>query len=343
MVDKRGEPAAEHQSCHGGVGTAMAGSKSRSGSQGVHPRWLVFSLWSALLLLPLLASGCGTAGAVQTGSKIIAVGAENQYANVIAQIGGSYVSVNAVLSNPDTDPHDFQVSPGVATEIAGAQLVVQNGLGYDSFMNAVEAAQANPARKVIDVQTLLHLPDNTPNPHLWYQPSTMPRVASAIATDLSELKPAGKAYFAARLAAFDRSLAPWQAALARLRTDFHGATAATTEPVADYLLAAAGIKNLTPFPLQEDIMNGVDPSPQAVAAEMALLADHRVDVFVYNRQVVDPLTQSFLAAARNDHIPVVGVYETMPVPGYDYQSWMLAETDALQSALANHVSTGTLS
>ena len=86
-------------------------------------------------------------------------------------------------------------------------------------------------------------------------------------------------------------------------------------------------------------MNGVDPAPQAVSLENSLFSQHRVKVFLYNQQVTDSLTASFLAAAKKYGIPVVGVYETMPTPGYDYQSWMLAEVTALQRAVAHKVST----
>ena len=114
---------------------------------------------------------------------------------------------------------------------------------------------------------------------------------------------------------------------------------ATTEPVGDYLLQAAGTRNLTPFAFQADIMNGVDPAPQYVSLTEGLFSGHKVRVFLYNQQVTDSLTASFLAAAHHDGIPVVGVYETMPEPGYDYQSWMLAETTALERAVQNKTST----
>ena len=109
---------------------------------------------------------------------------------------------------------------------------------------------------------------------------------------------------------------------------------ATTEPVADYMLQAAGADNLTPWAFQADIMNGTDPSAQDVAVERSLFTQHKVKVFVYNQQVTDSLTESFISLAQANGIPVVGVYETMPVPGYDYQSWMLAEVQALQKAVA---------
>jgi zinc/manganese transport system substrate-binding protein len=294
----------------------------------------------------LPAAGCSSISAISatsstssTSGVIDAVGAENEYANVIGQIGGKYVSVTAVESNPGTDPHTFEASTSVAVAISSARLVVQNGLGYDSFMNKIEAGSPDPARRVIDVQKLLGLPDSTPNPHLWYAPTIMPVVARAIAAGLSALQPAHAAYFEARLRSFDASLQPWLREIARFKSAYPATPVAVTEPVADYLLQAAGTDNLTPFGLQASVMNGVDPSPQSLALQESLLRNHKVKVFLYNRQVVDSLTESFLSLARQYHIPVVGVYETMPTPGYDYQTWMLAEVRALRKAVADKVST----
>jgi zinc/manganese transport system substrate-binding protein len=293
----------------------------------------------------LLASACssspaasGQAAAV-SGASISAIGAENEYANVIAQVGGKYVQVSSIMSNPNTDPHTFEASPAVAREISGAQLIVQNGLGYDTWATTIENAAPSDSRKVIDVQKLLGLPDNTPNPHLWYQPGTMPKAASAIAADLAAIQPAHAAYFKANAAKFTASLAAWTQAIAAFKAAHPGTPVATTEPVADYLLQAAGADNLTPWTFQADIMNGTDPSPQGVAAEKALFTGHKVAVFLYNQQVTDSLTDSFISLAHANGIPVVGVYETMPTPGYDYQSWMLAEVNALDKAVTAKVST----
>jgi zinc/manganese transport system substrate-binding protein len=290
----------------------------------------------------LIPSPASIANAETSPTVIKAVGAENEYANVIGQIGGRYVSVQAIESNPNTDPHTFEASPSVAREIAGADLVVQNGLGYDSYMNKIESASPSSTRKVIVAQSLLDLPNSTPNPHLWYDPKTMPLVARAIATDLSELQPQHAASFRANDAKFVAALRPWLAALAQFKGKYPNTPVATSEPVGDYVLEAAGTDNLTPFGLQAAIMNGVDPSPQEVQIQENLFSQLKVKVFVYNQQVTDSLTQSFLNAAKKARIPVVGVYETMPTPGYDYQSWMLAEVHALRNAIAEHISTGKL-
>ncbi|HEY4830467.1 MAG TPA: zinc ABC transporter substrate-binding protein [Solirubrobacteraceae bacterium] len=308
---------------------------NRIGGRSVWP--LVLSL-----LLGLAAAGCGATASGAPSAKagqILAVGAENEYANVISQIGGRYVAVGAIESNPNTDPHTFEASPSIAHEVATARLIAQNGVGYDTYMNRIEAASPSSSRKIIDVQKLLGLPDSTPNPHLWYMPRTMPAVAQELVKDLSAIEPAHAAYFAANASRFDASLAPWYAALKTFAAKYPHTPVATTEPVGDYMLQAAGTVNLTPFTFQADIMNGVDPSPQDVTLQNGLFSGHKVKVFLYNQQVTDSLTQTLLAKAHQDRIPVVGVYETMPVPGYDYQSWMLAEVHALQKAVANGVST----
>ncbi len=164
-------------------------------------------------------------------------------------------------------------------------------------------------------------------------------VAKAIVSDLSALQPAHAAYFQANDTAFEASLQPWLQALAEFNKRYPGTTVATTEPVADYMLEAAGIENLTPFSMQADIMNGTDPAPQNVSLQNGLFSGHKVKVFVHNQQVTDSLTESFVKAAKRAGIPVVGVYETMPTPGYDYQSWMLAEVKALEKAVSEHAST----
>jgi zinc/manganese transport system substrate-binding protein len=247
--------------------------------------------------------------------------------------------VYSVDSNPNTDPHTYEATPSVGQKIAKANLLIENGVGYDTFMDTLASASPNSARKMINVQHLLGLPNSTANPHLWYNPKTMPAVAKALASDLSALDPAHAATFHANETKFVASLQPWLNAIAAFRADYAGTTAATTEPVADYLLTAMGIKNLTPWQFQADIMNGTDPTPQDVSLEQGFFTKHQVKVFCYNQQVTDPLTDSIRQTALAAHVPVVGVYETMPVPGYDYQSWMMAELNAMKKAITTGAST----
>ncbi len=306
---------------HSGMGTLGAsGSKLRGG------------LAAALVLL---LAGCG--GAPHRGPPL-AIGVESQYADVLRQIGGPYIRVRAVLSNPNTDPHAFEASPAVAREVSGAALVVMNGLGYDAWIRRIMAAAPVAHRQVIDVRRLLDLPADTVNPHLWYDPRTMPAVAVAAAHAFSALDPAHAVYFETQAQRFDASLHAWRAALRAFRAHHGGTPVAVSEPVANALLEAAGCRIVTPLALQLAVMNGTDPSPQDVAVQRALLRQHQVQVLVYNQQVTDPLTASFLQLAHAAHIPVVGVYETLP-QGYHYQGWMLAELQALRAAVTQGVST----
>ncbi len=291
------------------------------------------------LTLTMLGVACSSA---PSGGTPRAIGVESQYADVLAQIGGPYIRVQSILSNPNTDPHAFEASPAVVREVAGASLVVMNGLGYDAWIERILAAAENRRRTVIDVRELLALPRDTVNPHLWYDPRTMPAVAAAAARAFAALQPAHAQYFNDNAQRFAASLAPWKRALASFRKRYGGTPVAVVEPVANALLEAAGCRILTPLALQVAIMNGTDPAPQDLASERALLRAGKVKVLIYNQQVTSPLTASFLQLAQAHHIPVVAVYETMPQPGYHYQSWMLAETNALRAAVAEGVSTRTL-
>ena len=303
----------------------------------------VLVVGSLVVILALLATAFvlafrhPLAARSDTGHTMLVVGAENEYASVLAAIGGRYVHAVGIMSNPNTDPHTFEASTVDATEVAKASLVVQNGLGYDSFMQSLEAASPNPQRIVLTAAAIVGAPSTTPNPHLWYRPGTMQAVAARIAKALSQLRPSDRSYFQARLSLFDRSLAAWQKAIQHLKTTAQGTKVAVVEPVADYLLQAAGLDIATPWTFQAAVMNGEDPSPQDVATMEAMLTRREVAVFVYNFQAVDPTTASLLTLAKQHHVPVVGVYETMP-RGFDYQRWMLAETNALEMAITKHTS-----
>jgi zinc/manganese transport system substrate-binding protein len=319
----------------GGAG----GTRARRGIGRRPVAILLLAVAAAVSTAAAAACSSGGATAASTGGKIVAVGAENEYADVISQVGGKYVQASAIMSNPSTDPHTFEASIAVAREVGNAQLVVQNGAGYDSFMGTIESATPGSGRTVINVQQLLKLPATVANPHLWYDPATMPKVASAIAARLSAIQPSHAAYFKANAAAFTSSLKQLDSAISSFKSAYSGVAVASTEPVADYLLSALGAENKTPWTFQADVMNGVDPSPQNVAAQAALFTQHKVAVLLYNQQVTDTLTQSFITLAEQNHIPVVGVYETMPTPGYDYQTWMLTEVQDLRKAVADKVST----
>lgn len=307
------------------------------------PRWgrlgccLVFGLVLSAVGLAGCASVSSTSSVTPVG-LIRVVAAESQYGDVATQVGGRYVSVYSVESNPGADPHTYELSPRVAAYVGSAAVVIQNGAGYDPFMPKIEAA-AGGHGTVVDVQRLLGRPADIGNPHLWYDPATMAVVADALARDFTARQPAHAGYFRAGADRFKAALGPVDAALAAFRHAHRRVAVATTEPVADYLLQDAGVDIRTPFSFEADIMNGTDPAPQGLTLESDLLRERRVKALVYNEQVTDTITAGFVREARRAGVPVVAVYETMPQPGYDYQRWMLAEVHALDRAVTSGLST----
>jgi zinc/manganese transport system substrate-binding protein len=286
-------------------------------------------LWAAAVVPGTRAQAAGTV--------ITVVASTNVYADVIAQLGGSQVRVTGILSNPNTDPHTYESSTTDAAAVAKATLVVQNGIGYDDFMSKLEAASPNARRVVIDVGKTLGYKDGD-NPHLWYKPDTMPRIAPLIVAALVKQDPADRAAFAANLKRFQASLQPWFSQIAAIKKQYGGTPVAVTEPVFDYTAQAAGLNILTPYTFQAAIMGGTDPSPQDVQKQKEFFSKKQIKAFFYNQQAVAPITVQLLSLAHQNHIPVVGVYETKPLDK-TYQQWMMAEMSAVQLALSKGIST----
>ena len=152
-------------------------------------------------LLAAALLGPGGTPAARHGTKrgvINAIGAENEYANVLGQIGGKYVKVSSILNNPNTDPHTFEASTSVAEEVSQrrADRAERRRLRRLHERHRVRLAELRAARSSSS-STSWDSPTARPNPHLWYNPKTMPAVAKVMATDLSELDPSHKSYFEA--------------------------------------------------------------------------------------------------------------------------------------------------
>jgi len=264
---------------------------------------------------------------------IAVLGTENFYADLLTQVGGDRVHATSLLNDPNADPHAYESSPQAAAVVADAKLVIVNGIGYDDFMQRLLAASPDANRIVIDVQQLLGLASDA-NAHVWYDPTTMAKVAAAAAAALARLDPADAAYFAAREQAYVAALAPIEAKISELKATYGGAPVAFTEPVAGYLAQAIGLQVLTPAGFQKAVENGTDPPPADVAAERDLLTGRQVRVLIFNSQVVTPLTQQIRDLAVANGIPVVGMAETQPAGYPTYQDWQLGQLDQLQQALA---------
>jgi zinc/manganese transport system substrate-binding protein len=291
--------------------------------------YLALSLVLAAGGIALAATG--TAGR-PSGGKVAVVAAENAYGSIAAQIGGRHVAVTSILQDPAADPHLFTADTGTALEVARAGLVIQNGAGYDTFMNRLQDAAPSGDRSVVIVADVLGVHGADANPHLWYDVPRLGRVADAIAAGLARADPRHRADYRDGLHRFERRLAPLEREVAAIRARDGGAPVAYTEPVAGYLLAAAGLRNLTPPAFSRAIEDGSEPTASAVADMTRLLTDGRVRALLVNTQAVSPITSRIRSAAVTAGIPVVGVTETLPA-GETFQAWQLRQARALARAL----------
>jgi len=258
--------------------------------------------------------------------------AENFYGNVAEQIGGPEVDVGSILTNPDQDPHLFEVSASTARKVAGAEIVIFNGAGYDPWMVKLLSASPTAGRATIDVARLMHRKSGD-NPHLWYDPATVPTLAKALVALLVKRDPAHRAAYAARLARFEASLRPLADEIATLRRTYKGTPVTATEPVFGYMAAALGLEMRNPG-FQLAIMNNTEPGASEIAAFQHDLRSRAVRLLLYNVQTSEALTERMKALARQSGVPVVGVSETEPA-NMNYQAWMMSQLTALGQALSS--------
>src|SRR5436190_17023022 len=284
-----------------------------------------------VIAVTFLVSACGSS--TRAGGRLDVVAAENTYGNIASQIGGPHVSVTSLLTSPTADPHLFEPGTSSGLAVAGAKIVLQNGLGYDAFMTRLEDAAPSKSRIVVTMADVLGVHGKDANPHLWYDGPRLDRIATAIAAAFAQADPSHTVAYRRGLHRFERSLAPLGHEVATTRARFGGASVAYTEPVPGYLVAATGLRNLAPDSFTRLIEEGAEPSASAVAAMSTLVSDHRIRLLLYNSQAVSPITARLRTAAQNAGIPVVPVSETLP-PHLTFQQWQLGQARALAAALA---------
>jgi zinc/manganese transport system substrate-binding protein len=290
----------------------------------------------ALKLSKILAAGTaalalsGAAFAQTQGARIPVVAAENFYGDVVHQLGGNHVDVTSILSNPDQDPHLFEASPKTARALQHASIVVYNGADYDPWMAKLLAASKNAKRTTIVAADLVGK-ESGANPHLWYDPATMPTVARAVSAALVQADPSHKADYDANLAKFLDSLKPIGDKVAALHARYAGVPVTATEPVFGYMSNAIGL-DMRNQRFQLAAQNDTEASASDIAAFERDLREKRVRVLIYNSQASEALTKRMLKLAQESHVPTVSVTETQPA-GKTFQQWMLAQLDALSVSL----------
>ncbi|MGA2198535.1 MAG: zinc ABC transporter substrate-binding protein [Nitrososphaerales archaeon] len=268
-------------------------------------------------------------------SPVQVVAGENFWGSLVSQLGGAHVNVTSIVSDPNTDPHEYESNPANARSITDAQLVIVNGAGYDTWALSIISAESTPNQVVLNVQEVIKQPI-TVNPHFWYSPYYVNDTVKAMYKDLVLIDPSYTSYFRQQYASLNASL--YQSYMSReveIKQQYSGVPVAATEDIFVYMANATGLKVVSPPGFMQAVAEGNDPSPQDVAAMQNLMegGSAAARVLVYNQQTVTPLTEGIKSLAAQNQIPIIGVTETMQPPDTNFQTWMGAELIALQNAL----------
>ncbi|MER5576286.1 metal ABC transporter solute-binding protein, Zn/Mn family [Streptomyces massasporeus] len=287
-----------------------------------------------------LLAGCGSssdaADAKSAPARVAVVASTNVYGDIARRIGGDRVDVTSVIGDPDQDPHSYEADPQNQLALSKAKVVIENGGGYDDFVDHLLKGGHHDSAEVINavaVSGRTAPKGGELNEHVWYDFPTVAKVADRISAALAEADPGDAAAFEKNTAAFKAKLTPLEAREAQIKKAHGGDGVAITEPVPLYMLEACGLVNRTPAEFSEAIEEGDDVSPRVLQESLALFSGKKVKALVYNEQTSGPQTEKAEAAAKAAGIPVVPVTETLP-KGEDYLGWMTANLDALASALA---------
>jgi len=267
-------------------------------------------------------------GSSKASDKPNIVASTSVWGNIAATIAGPDASVTALITDPAADPHSHETSAVESAEISDADLVVFNGGGYDEFIE--KAIQGKNKRTVDAFESRTDTSDE--NEHVFYDPRTVSAVADRIASTLGELDSAHAAAYTDRAAAFKTQLTAITAISTKIASEHPKTPVLQTEPLAHYLLVAAGTADLTPHQFQEAIEQETDPAPAAVAATQDLLTGKKVRVLIYNIQTEDKITKDLRSLAQSNGVPIVEVTETLP-DGVDYIQWQIKNAQALAAAL----------
>jgi zinc/manganese transport system substrate-binding protein len=252
--------------------------------------------------------------------KIVA--AENFYGGVAEQIAGPSAEVTSILSNPNQDPHEFQSDPKTAKEVADATIIIYNGLGYDTWMEKLLGADRKSDRVIINVAQLVGAKEGS-NPHLWYDPKTMPALAAKLASILH--RPQSEIVFS-------KSMQPLIDKINKLKPKTTGIKVTATEPVFGYMASALGFQMLNKG-YQQAIMNDATPHFQEIVSFEKSLTDHTAQLLFQNSQTINPSTQRLIAIAKQNHIPVINITETEPTSAKSYVDWMISQLEEIESSL----------
>jgi zinc/manganese transport system substrate-binding protein len=317
----------------------------------------------------LLLAGCaGGAGAATTpdasaGGTLTVVASTNVYGQITQEIGGDLVDVVSIVSSAAQDPHEYEATAQDQLTISKADLIIENGAGYDAFVDSMIESSGSTAPVITAAEfshsypgNESHTDDATADPsasadghdhaaedghdhiegfneHVWYDPHTVEHVAEAIAEQLGALDPANADTYTANAATFTDGIHDLETSLDAIKAKDAGAGVFVTEPVPVYLIEAAGLENVTPSEFSEAVEEGQDVPPATLLDALGLIDEGQVKVLIANAQTGGAETTQVIDEAKGKNIPVLEFTETLP-DGKTYLQWMQQNIDDLAGALA---------
>jgi zinc/manganese transport system substrate-binding protein len=287
-------------------------------------------------LFAVLLTGCGGTSSSSAGAsgKLNVVAAEDFWGSIAEQLGGEQVEVTNIITNPAADPHDYEPTAEDARTMAGAQVAIVNGIGYDPWASKLLAANPSSGRTVLTVGDLLGLKEGD-NPHQWYSPTSVQRAIEQITADYKLADPGHTAYFDAQQRRFETvGLARYHRLISQIRSRYAGTPVGASESIFAALAPSLGLRLMTPTGFLDAISEGTDPTPADKATTDSQIADRKIKIWVYNSQNATPDVQRLNDAAKAAGIPVATVTETMTPEGASFQAWQSRELEGLAAALA---------
>ena len=264
------------------------------------------------------------------------VATQNFWGSLISQLGGTHVSVTSIVTNPNTDPHEYESNAADARAIADAKYVIVNGAGYDNWATGLIIANHSANQKVLNVANLVGKKEGD-NPHFWYSPTYVNQTVNQMYADLVSLDSTDALYYTQQYANLNVSLGEYNHRIVEISQKFASTPVASTESIFEYLATACKLNLISPPEFMKAVAEGNDPTPADYATFQSQLLNGtkpgNATVLVYNQQTVTQLTLSLKTDAASHNIPIVGVTETIQPPDVSFETWMNAELIQIQNAL----------
>ncbi|WP_149083879.1 MULTISPECIES: metal ABC transporter substrate-binding protein [Microbacterium] len=317
----------------------------------------------------LSLAGCSSAPGAADDGTVTVVASTNVYGDLAARIGGDRVEVTSIIDSASQDPHSYEASARDRLTLQKADLVVENGGGYDAFVDSLLQDAQDP-HVVTAVEFSHDYPGNDGheddeghdhaddaaateephdhghaegedehaghdhiegfNEHVWFDPHTMIHVVEAIADELAEIDPDGADTFGTNADELVAELEGFEGDLEAIKADAAGATVLMTEPLPGYLATAAGLTDVTPEGFAESVEEGSDVAPAVLLEALRVVASGEVTAVLTNAQTGGAETERVEKAAEDAGVPVVAFTELLE-DGSSYSEWM---SDAIQSLAA---------